>query len=118
MELVMPDGFESAPTAYGSTRTIFEEVAPSRRPGVFSISPAVRHVGVTKKDTHRPGFGEAVRLANGEGYPVLIRGAGGGAIAAGPGTFGFSIIRPSEDTRINVMERYGEAAAIVLGAFS
>src|ERR687886_766126 len=82
MELVMPDGFESATTAYGYTRTIFEEVASSRRPAVFSISPSVRHVGVTKKDTHRPGFGEAVRLANGEGYPGLVRGAGGGGRSA------------------------------------
>src|ERR687884_347162 len=85
MELVMPDEFESATTAYGYTRTIFEEVASGRRPAVFSISPSVRHVGVTKKDTHRPGFGEAVRLAHGEGYPVALRGAGGGAIAAGGG---------------------------------
>src|ERR687886_1902170 len=94
MELVMPDGFESATTAYGYTRTIFEEVASGGRPAVFSISPSVRHVGVTKKDTHRPGFGEAVRLANGEGYPVLVRGAGGGTIAAGAGALRLSLLPP------------------------
>lgn len=118
MELVMPDGFESATTAYGYTRTIFEEVASSRRPAVFSISPSVRHVGVTKKDTHRPGFGEAVRLAHGEGYPVLVRGAGGGAIAAGAGTFGFSVIRPAgrEDPRAGIGRRYDEAVSLALAA--
>ena len=114
----MPDGFESATTAYGYTRTIFEEVASSRRPAVFSISPSVRHVGVTKKDTHRPGFGEAVRPANAEGYPVLVRGAGGGAIAAGAGTFGFSIIRPAgrENPRGGIGRRYDEAVSLALAA--
>jgi octanoyl-[GcvH]:protein N-octanoyltransferase len=118
MELLRPDGFESATTAYGYTRTIFEEIASGGRPAVFSISPSVRHVGVTKKDTHRPGFGEAVRLANGEGYPVLVRGAGGGAIAAGAGTFGFSIIRPAggEDPRAGIGGRYDEAVSLALAA--
>ena len=118
MELLLPGRFGDPGTAYAYQRTIFEEVAAGIRPPTISITPSARHVGVTRRDTVRPGFGEAVQAAYDEGYPVLVRGAGGGAIAAGPGTFGFSIIRPSEDTRINVMERYGEAAAIVLGAFS
>ena len=115
MELLRPDGFESATTAYGYTRTIFEEIASGGRPAVFSISPSVRHVGVTTKDTHRPGFGEAVRLANGEGYPVLVRGAGGGAIAAGTGTFGFSVIRPAGgDPGAGIGRRYDEAVSLAL----
>ena len=118
MELLLPGRFEDPGTAYAYQRTIFEEVAAGMRPPTISITPSARHVGVTRRDTVRPGFGEAVQAAYEEGYPVLVRGAGGGAIAAGPGTFGFSIIRPPEDTRRNVMERYDEAAAIVLGAFS
>jgi lipoate-protein ligase A len=39
-----------------------------------------------------------------EGYPVLVRGA--------------SIVRPAEDARRGIKERYDEAAALVLGAFS
>lgn len=84
----------------------------------ISITPSTRHVGVTRRDTLRPGFEEAVRAAHEEGYPVLVRGAGGGAIAAGPGTFGFSVIRPAGDARRSPKERYDEAAALVLGAFS
>ena len=54
------------------------------------------------------------------GYPVLVRSSGGGATAADEGTFGFSIIRPTDETesRRGIRERYDEAAALVLGAFS
>lgn len=119
MELLMPERFEDATTGYGYTRTIFEEVASGERPATFSIAPSARHVGVTRRDTHRPGFEEAVRAADAEGYPVLVRGAGGGAIVGGPGTFGFSIIRPAEhgeDLCMGNSKRYNEATSLALSA--
>src|ERR671916_299377 len=118
MDLLLPGRFANPGTAYAYGRTMFEEVAAGLRPATVSITPSARHVGVTRRDTHRTGFGEAVRGAYEEGYPVLVRGAGGGAIAAHQGTFGFSIVRPGEDARRGIMERYDEAAALVLGAFS
>lgn len=118
MELLLPGRFEDPGTAYAYQRTVFEEVASGVRPPTVSITPSARHIGVTRRDTLRPGFEEAVRAVHEEGYPVLVRGAGGGAIAAGPGTFGFSVIRPGEDARRGIRERYDEAAALVLGAFS
>lgn len=76
-------------------------------------------MGVTRRDTFRPGFADAVRAANDEGYPVLVRSSGGGATAADAGTFGFSIIRPaSEELGRGIPQRYDEAAALVLAAFS
>ena len=119
MELLIPGLFEDSATAYGYQRIVFEEVASGARPATISIALSNRHVGVTRRDTFRPGFEEAVRAANEEGYPVLVRGAGGGATAAGPGTFGFSIIRPSEaaEARRGIRERYDEAAALALAAF-
>ena len=76
-------------------------------------------MGVTRRDTFRPGFADAVRAANGEGYPVLVRSSGGGATVADAGTFGFSIIRPAaEESGRGIPQRYDEAAALVLGAFS
>jgi octanoyl-[GcvH]:protein N-octanoyltransferase len=92
-------------------------VAAGERPPTVSITPSTRHVGVTGRDTLRQGFDRAVREAHEEGYPVLVRSSGGGATAAGPGTFGFSVIRPSEDVRRGIKERYDEAASLVLGAF-
>jgi octanoyl-[GcvH]:protein N-octanoyltransferase len=120
MELLLPGRFERAATAYGYQRVIFEQVAAGVRPPTLSITPSTRHVGVTSRDTFRPGFADAVRASREEGYPVLVRSSGGGATAAHYGTFGFSIIRPATDgePRRTVRDRYDEAAALVLGAFS
>src|SRR3712207_1827077 len=119
MELLMPGRFEDPTTAYGYQWVIFEQVAAGERPPTVSISPSTRHVGVTRRDTFRPGFTDAVRASHEEGYPVLVRTAGGGATVAGPGTFGFSIIRPASDheARRAIRDRYDEAAALVLSAF-
>src|ERR671921_335066 len=60
------------------------------------------------------------RVAGEMGYPVLVRSSGGGATAADRGTFGFSIIRPADEKESGrgIRERYDEAAALVLDAFS
>jgi lipoate-protein ligase A len=120
VELLLPERFERPATAYGYQRVIFEQVAAGERPPTVSITPSTRHVGVTRRDTFRPGFADAVNASRGEGYPVLVRSSGGGATAAHYGTFGFSITRPATDgeTRRGIRERYDEAAALVLGALS
>ena len=120
MELLLPDRFQRAATAYGYQRVIFEQVAAGERPPTVSITPSTRHVGVTRRDTFREGFEEAVRASREEGYPVLVRSAGGGATAAHYGTFGFSVIRPAkgDESRRTIRDRYDGAAALVLGAFS
>lgn len=117
MELLVARRFESPVAAYGYFRTVFEQVASGARPPAVSITPSTRHVGVTRRDTRREGFAGAVRAANGLGYPVLVRASGGGAIAADTGTFGFSIIRPEEDGKQGIDERYDEASDFVLAAF-
>jgi octanoyl-[GcvH]:protein N-octanoyltransferase len=120
MELLLPGRFEGATTAYGYVRAIFDQVAAGERGPTVSITPSTRHVGVTRRDTFRPGISEAVRASREEGYPVLVRGAGGGATAAHYGTFGFSILRPSDGAEVHrgIRDRYDEAAALALGAFS
>lgn len=120
MELLLANRFEDPATAYGYVRTVFEGVASGERPATVSITPSTRHVGVTRRDTFRPGFTDAVRAAGEMDFPVLVRSAGGGATAADLGTFGFSIIRPANRTESGrgIRDRYEEAAAFVLGAFS
>lgn len=118
-ELLIPARFQDPVTAYGYQRMVFEQVASGARPLTISITASSRHVGVTRRDTRRPGFDAAVRASNEAGYPVMVRGSGGGATAADRGTFGFSIVRPSGDGEIRrgIRDRYDEAAALVLGAF-
>lgn len=120
MDLLLPGRFGDPMTAYGYVEAVFDGVASGERPATVSITPSARHVGVTRRDTLRPGFAGAVEAARSEGYPVLVRGSGGGATAADRGTFGFSIMRPSnaEEGRRNVRQRYDEAADLVLSAFA
>jgi octanoyl-[GcvH]:protein N-octanoyltransferase len=120
MELLLPERFEDAATGYGYVRTIFEQVASGERPATVSITPSTRHVGVTRRDTFRPGFEDAVGVAGEMGYPVFVRSSGGGATAADLGTFGFSILRPADETerKRGIKDRYDEAANLVLGALS
>ncbi len=119
VDLLLLEPFENPADGYGFQRTLFEQISSKERPPAIVITPSTRHVGVTKRDTHREGFREAVRAANDEGYPTLVRNAGGGATAADTGTFGFSIIRPSDGSEIGsgIRERYDEAASLALGAF-
>lgn len=116
MQLLVPARFEDPRTQYGYAGALFDQVARGERPATISITPSSRHVGVTRRDTRRPGFQEAVRAAESEGYPVLVRGAGGGATAADTGTFGFSIVRPAQDDALDMTGRYDEAASLVLAA--
>jgi octanoyl-[GcvH]:protein N-octanoyltransferase len=120
MEILLPDRFHDARTSYGYVRTIFDQVAAGTRPATVSITPSTRHVGVTRRDTFRPGFSDAVGAAGALGYPVLVRSSGGGATAADLGTFGFSIIRPADERESGrgIRDRYDEAASFVLAAFS
>lgn len=119
-EVLVPRRFEDPVTAYGYQRMVFEQIASGARPLTISVTASARHVGVTRRDTRRPGFEEAVQASNEEGYPVMVRGSGGGATAADEGTFGFSIVRSAVEAEIrrSIHDRYDEAAALVLGAFS
>lgn len=117
MDLLTPGRFDDPRIQYGYVGALFDQVASGERPATVSILPSSRHVGVTRRDTRRSGFERAVRVANDEGYPVFVRGSGGGATAADSGAFGFSIVRPAgEDGSRSVGERYDEAASLVLGA--
>ena len=120
MELLLPRRFADARTGYGYVRTIFDQVASGERPATVSITLSTRHVGVTRRDTFRPGFPAAVAAAGELDYPVLVRSSGGGATAADLGTFGFSIIRPAHETESGrgIRDRYDEAADFVLSVFS
>lgn len=50
-----------------------------------------------------------------EGYPVLVRSAGGGATVADSEIFGFYLVRPAEEDGLrSIGERYHEVADLVL----
>jgi lipoate-protein ligase A len=119
-QLLTADGFDDLKMFYDYLVRVFEEVAAGERPATITVTPSVKHVSVTHRDTRRPGYDEAVREAGALGFPVLVRGSGGGAIAAHEGTFGFSILKPTtpSESRRGIRSRYDEATALALGALA
>src|SRR5918999_572731 len=75
MELLLPGRFDDPGTAYAYQRTIFEEVAAGERCPTVSITPSTHHVGVTRRDTLRPGYDEAAPLVLGAFARLDIRDA-------------------------------------------
>lgn len=120
VELLLPGTFSEPAHGYGFQRVVFDQVSRGIRPPTLVVTPSTRHVGVTKRDTHRPGFREAALSADDLGFPVLVRGAGGGATAADAGTFGFSLVEPvsQSNPQAAISARYTRASGLALGAFS
>ena len=97
-------------------QAVLEEVAAGARGPTALMWTSSRYVGATHLETRFPGFGEAVRLAEEAGFPVLLRNSGGGAVAANEGSISFSLTFPVEDLRHGLYERYAEGVELVAAA--
>lgn len=117
MELASITGLSAPEDGFGLQQAVLEEVAAGTRgPTALSWTTSSRYVGATRPETRLPGFGEAARLAEAVGFPVLIRNSGGGAVAANAGSISFSLTFPVEDMRRDLYERYDEGADLVIDA--
>ena len=101
---------------FGLQQAVLEEVAEGSRGITTLLWSSSHYVGATRPETRLSGFGEAHRLAEQDGFPVLVRNSGGGAVAANEGSISFSITFPVEDMRQGLYERYAEGAEIVVDA--
>jgi lipoate-protein ligase A len=101
---------------FGLQQAVLEEVAAGSRAPAALLWTSSRYIGATRPETRLPGFGEAVRLAGEDGFPVLVRNSGGGAVAANEGSISFSLTFPVEDLRHGMYERYTEGADLVVAA--
>ncbi len=101
---------------FGLQQAVLEEVAAGARGPTALMWTSSRYVGATRLETRFPGFGEAVRLAEEVGFPVLLRNSGGGAVAANEGSISFSLTFPVEDLRHGLYERYAEGVELVAAA--
>ena len=100
----------------GLQQALLEEVAAGSRDSAALLWTSSRYVGATYPETRLPGFGEATRLAEESGFPVLVRNSGGGAVAANEGSISFSLTFPVEDLRRGLYDRYTEGVEIVVAA--
>jgi octanoyl-[GcvH]:protein N-octanoyltransferase len=103
---------------FGLQQAVLEEVAAGSRDFAALLWTSSRYVGATYPETRLPGFGEAARLAEEAGFPVLVRNSGGGAVAANEGSVSFSLTYPVEDLRRGLYDRYTEGVDLVVAALN
>lgn len=116
MEILVAEPFENPEDGFGLQQAILEEIARETRGPTALMWSSNRYVGATRLETRRPGFGEAVGLAERAGFPVLVRNSGGGAVAANRGSLSFSLTFPVDDLRHGLYERYAEGVDLVAAA--
>ena len=116
MEILTVQGLDRPEDGFGLQQAVLEEVAAGSRDATALLWTSPRYIGATHPETRLPGFGEAVRLAGEDGFPVLVRNSGGGAVAANEGSISFSLTSPVEDLRHGLYDRYSEAVELILAA--
>lgn len=116
MEILITPHLDDPEDGLGLQQAILEEVAAGERGPTALVWTSTRHVAATRPETRMDGFGKAVRIAEGLGFPVLVRNSGGGAVAANEGSISFSLTTPVEDLRHGLYERYAEGVELVASA--
>lgn len=118
MQILVAESLSPPEDGFGLQQAVLEEVSAGSRGPTTLLWSSSRYVGATRPETRLPGFPEARQLAEEDGFPVLIRNSGGGAVAANEGSISFSMTFPVEDMRHGLYERYAEGAEIVVEAMS
>lgn len=116
MEILVAQSLRHPEDGFGLQQAVLEEVAAGSRGPTTLLWTSSRYVGATRPETRLPAFGEAARLAEEAGFPVLVRNSGGGAVAANGGSVSFSLTFPIEEMRHGLYERYAEGVELVVAA--
>ena len=116
MEILVAEHLDDPEDGFWLQQAVLDEVASGESGPTALVWTSPRYVGVTRLETRLPGFGEAVKVAEGLGFPVLIRNSGGGAVAANNGSISFSLTFPVEDLRHGLYERYAEGVDLIAAA--
>ena len=116
MRILVAETLARPEDGFGLQQAILEEVAGGSRGPTTLLWSSSPYVGATRPETRLPGFPEAERLAEEDGFPVLVRNSGGRAVAANGGSISFSITFPVADMRRGLYERYEEGAELIVDA--
>lgn len=116
MEILLAGHLEDPEDGFGLQQAVLEEVAAGGRGPAALMWTSVPYVGATNRERRLPGFGRAVEAAEEEGFPVLVRNSGGGAVAANEGSISFSLTYPVGELGQGLYERYAEGVDLVASA--
>jgi octanoyl-[GcvH]:protein N-octanoyltransferase len=114
VEILVAQHLAQPEDGFGLQQAVLEEVATGSRSPTALLWTSSRYVGATHLETRLASFGAAARLAEKNGFPVLVRNSGGGAVAANEGSISFSLTFRVEDLRHGLYERYAEGAELVV----
>lgn len=107
---------ENPEDGFGLQQAVLEEVSAEERGPTALSWTSSRYVAPTSRERRLPGFDRAVEIAERNGFPVLVRNSGGGAVAANEGSISFSLTFPIEDLRHGLYERYTEGVELISAA--
>jgi lipoate-protein ligase A len=116
MQILVKEHLSHPEDGFGLQQAVLEGVAANERGPTALLWTSSAYIGATRPETRLTGFDEAVDLAEGAGFPVLVRNSGGGAVAANEGSISFSLTFPVEDVRHGLYERYSEGVDLVVSA--
>lgn len=116
MQILVREHLSHPEDGFGLQQAVLEGVAANERGPTALLWTSSAYIGATRPETRLTGFDEAVDLAEGAGFPVLVRNSGGGAVAANEGSISFSLTFPVEDVRHGLYERYSEGVDLVVSA--
>lgn len=121
MQVLVPQRPVQPEWGFGLQQAVLEEIAArgeARRLPTALAWSSTPYVAATRLETRLAGFDRARRLAEGMGFPVLVRNSGGGAVAANEGSVSFSLTFPVEEMRSGLYERYETLASLVVSALA
>ncbi len=113
MEILLAGHLEDPEDGFGLQQAVLEEVGRGERGPAALMWTSTPYVGATNRERRLPGFGQAVGAADEEGFPVLVRNSGGGAVAANEGSISFSLTYPIGELGQDLYERYAEGVDLV-----
>ncbi|MGB3682297.1 MAG: hypothetical protein WA990_07390 [Rubrobacteraceae bacterium] len=116
VEILVAGYLEDPEDGFGLQQAVLEEVASGVRGATALLWTSAPYLGATRRETRLPGFGAAVAAAEEEGFPVLVRNSGGGAVAANGGSISFSLTYPVGELGQGLYERYEEGVDLVVAA--
>lgn len=116
MEILLAGHLEDSEDGFGLQQAVLEEVASGGRGPAALMWTSAPYVGATNRERRLPGFGRAMEAAEEEGFPVLVRNSGGGAVAANEGSISFSLTYPVGELSQGLYERYAEGVDLVASA--
>ncbi len=114
---VLEDSFPDDPAFdVAVSRAVMFRVARGELPETVRLARPASVVAFAKRDAVAPGYVEAVRAAEREGFGAVLRLAGGRAAVFHEGTLEVAHAAPSDDPRAGIHERFEAEATLMCRA--